>query len=51
MQLEDYVGRTEGVELLSHLPPEERRSVLGTSAAQDTEDLEQFAKCVILIAI
>ena len=33
-----------GAELLSHLTAEERCSVLRTSAAQDMEDLEQFAK-------
>ena len=38
------MGGAEGVELLSHLTSEERRSVLGTAAAQDAEDLEQFAK-------
>lgn len=38
------LGGDEGVELLSHLTPEERRSVLNTAASQDAEDLEQFAK-------
>ena len=38
------LGGAEGVGLLSHLTSEERRSVLGTAAAQDAEDLEQFAK-------
>ena len=31
-------------ELLNHLSPEERRSVLNTSAAADEEDLEEFAR-------
>lgn len=44
MQLGDYGGVAEGAELLSHLSPEERQSVLRTAAAQDPEDLEQFAK-------
>ena len=41
MQLAEYGERAE---LLSHLPTEERRSVLSTAAAQDMEDLEQFAR-------
>ena len=48
MQLDDYEGVAEGAELLSHLPPEERLSVLRTTAAQDWEDLEQFARSVYL---
>lgn len=40
------LGMAEGVELLSHLTPEERHSVLSTAAARDSEDLEQFAKYV-----
>ena len=47
MQLsEEFVGVSDGVELLSHLSAEERLSVLGTSAALDGNDLEQFARCV-----
>lgn len=41
------MGGTKGVELLSHLTNEERLSVLSTSAAQDVEDLEQFARYVM----
>lgn len=40
------MGRAEEAELLSHLTPEERHSVLSTAAARDKEDLEQFAKYV-----
>ena len=32
------------VQLLQHLSPEERHSVLNTAAAADVEDLEQFGR-------
>lgn len=32
------------VQLLQHLSPEERQSVLSTAAAADVEDLEQFGR-------
>jgi hypothetical protein len=32
------------VQLLQHLSPEERHSVLSTAAAADLEDLEQFGR-------
>ena len=32
------------MQLLQHLSPEERHSVLNTAAAADVEDLEQFAR-------
>lgn len=51
MQLKEFMGGAKGAGLLSHLTPEERRSVLGTSAAQDMEDLEQFAKYVYIIIV
>lgn len=36
-------------QLLQHLSPEERQSVLSTAAAADKEDLEQFGKLIILL--
>ena len=41
------VGMAEGAELLSHLTAEERESVLRISAAEDMEDLAQFARSKI----
>ncbi len=51
MQADKHVGVAKGAELLSHLTAEERHSVLDTAAAQDTEDLEQFAKYVLIYYI
>ena len=43
-QMEEYEGVDKEADLLSHLTPEERRSILNTSAAMDPDDLEQFSR-------
>ena len=41
---EEYMSRSKKEEILAHLSPDERLSVLNTTAALDDEDLEEFAR-------
>lgn len=44
---DDSGHHSSEVQLLQHLSPEERHSVLNTAAAADIEDLEQFGRYTI----
>lgn len=44
LSADGMAGLPKWEELMAHLSPEERRSILNTSAAADEDDLEEFAR-------